>query len=130
MSHNISRETWVEREAALLLRITEQAMRIGELESQLDAHERWNARCPECGRTHFTLLEDKRCRACVYGLKSSEAQDRIAELEDREERLRKTLMYFWDHGYLIDIHDPGCPEDDTCHCPRARRLQAALEGKT
>ena len=53
---------------------TKLTQRIAELESQLDVHERWNARCPACGKTHFTLLEDKQCQRCID-------TTRIAELE-------------------------------------------------
>jgi len=57
---------------------------VAELESQLDAHEMYNARCPTCGTTHFTLLEDKRCQLCVYRERIAELELRVKEVESEK----------------------------------------------
>lgn len=51
----------------------------------------------------------------------------IQKKNQRIEKLREILKFLWDDGYLIDIHEPECPEDDTCRCTRAKMLNEALE---
>lgn len=85
---------------------------IDELKSQLAAHEEWNARCPDCGRTHFTLLEDKRCVPCALSA-------RITVLQRERDEARAALREA-PHSENCSIwHDDEngiSAEEEDCDC--------------
>jgi hypothetical protein len=45
-------------------------------------------------------------------------------------RACQALLFRWFDEGLVDIHDDGCPGDDTCACAEAAELNACLKGMT
>lgn len=60
----------------------------------------------------------------VYTLRAEKA-----ELQARVERLEKCLMALLDEGFLSDMHDVGCPEDDTCDCVIVKQINESFKLK-
>jgi len=51
---------------------------------------------------------------------------RDALLQIRE--LQSLIMEFLDGCGPRDLHDDGCPEDDTCECPLVKKVNRAMRG--
>lgn len=70
------------------------------------------------------------CIEC-YRLSYADAQDEVKRLNLQVHELQEIVAEFVEGGE-IDLHeeDPKCPQDDTCSCARAKKLNAAMRGYT
>lgn len=50
----------------------------------------------------------------------------FARLLQKNKELRNLIEWLWDRGLVAPVHDRGCPEDDTCTCETASRINEAL----
>lgn len=49
------------------------------------------------------------------------------ELEKKIKFCQTVIYHLFDEGGA-EVHEPGCPEDDTCRCPLAMEMNKAMEG--
>ncbi len=49
------------------------------------------------------------------------------ELEEKLRFCQTVIYHLFDEGGA-ELHEPGCPEDDTCNCPLAKEMNKAMEG--
>ena len=82
------------------------------------------AKCPTyydgCNCTVETLKHNLNCLKLV-----EEERDGLL-LQIRE--LQSLIMEFLDGCGPRDLHDDGCPEDDTCECPLVKKVNRAMRG--
>lgn len=88
------------------------------LDEERAAHERTKALL-ELERTALLVLCDPESAPALERVRLFQARAKLNDLR------RRCLVELFDRGYIDEVHEDGCPHDDTCKCTLVPLLNAA-----
>jgi hypothetical protein len=94
----------------------------------VDLRDRIATLCAEYAREQVAkaLGWETSAREAILANEYKALESQLDAARGRETRLREALMFYVDWYAAGDLHDDGCPEDDTCACEKVAKVNAAL----